>query len=88
VSHSNPPSLWGKLIKRHFFPISYFFHFGLQDKQNNFFFCKRLDKKMHKKLLFLLSQTKITFSLKKVILTRKTGKKVKKRGKKAFFLNS
>ena len=34
---------------------------------------------MHKKLHFSLSRTKITFGRKKVILTRKTEKKVKKK---------
>ena len=40
----------------------FFSTFARRTKKITFFFCKKLDQKMHKKLLFSLPRTKITFS--------------------------
>ena len=57
VVHSNPPSLKGKLKKNALFSIFLmFFTFARRTKKITFFFVKKFDEKMHKKLLFALSR--------------------------------
>ena len=88
VSHSTPQALWGIDKKGTFFQFLIFFHFCPQDKENNFFFCKKFDENLQKKLIFHFLTLKSHFlnlRFLHCILRWETEKRVKKRGKKAFF---